>query len=136
MLVPHPPGGRPRLVADHTHNEPCTKIARAGACSFLPISQREVSVLFFYLLKKDYRFMAGRAQRNMAGAEAARAVHMRARARTREGRGARANGDQAGTEKRKRADSTHLGAPRHTDGPATIAVAAPRMQSRAGKVEG
>jgi len=35
-----PPGGRPRLVADHTHKEPCTKIARAGTCSFLPISQR------------------------------------------------------------------------------------------------
>ena len=34
-----PSGGRPRLVADHTHNEPCTKIARAGTCSFLPISQ-------------------------------------------------------------------------------------------------
>ena len=34
-----PPGGRPRLVADHTHKEPCTKIARAGTCSFLPISQ-------------------------------------------------------------------------------------------------
>ena len=34
-----PSGGRPRLVADHTHKEPCTKIARAGACSFLPISQ-------------------------------------------------------------------------------------------------
>ena len=32
-------GGRPRLVADHTHKEPCTKIARAGTCSFLPISQ-------------------------------------------------------------------------------------------------
>ena len=31
-----PPGGRPRLVADHTHKEPCTKIARAGTCSFLP----------------------------------------------------------------------------------------------------
>ena len=34
-----PSGGRPRLVADHTHKEPCTKIARAGTCSFLPISQ-------------------------------------------------------------------------------------------------
>ena len=34
-----PSGGRPRLVADHTHKEPCTKIARAGACSFLPTSQ-------------------------------------------------------------------------------------------------
>ena len=33
-----PSGGRPRLVADHTHKEPCTKIARAGTCSFLPIS--------------------------------------------------------------------------------------------------
>ena len=27
------------LVGRHTHKEPCTKIARAGACSFLPISQ-------------------------------------------------------------------------------------------------
>ena len=50
-----PPGGRPRLVADHTHKEPCTKIARAGACSFLPISQLtveehlEVSVFRIYL---------------------------------------------------------------------------------------
>ena len=34
-----PSGGRPRLVADHTHKEPCTKIARAGTCSFLPTSQ-------------------------------------------------------------------------------------------------
>ena len=34
-----PSGGRPRLVADHTHKEPCTKIARVGTCSFLPISQ-------------------------------------------------------------------------------------------------
>ena len=37
-----PSGGRPRLVADHTHKEPCTKIARAGTCSFLPISQLRV----------------------------------------------------------------------------------------------
>ena len=29
VLVPHR-GGRPRLVADHTHDEPCTKITRAG----------------------------------------------------------------------------------------------------------
>ena len=34
-----PSGGRPRLAADHTHKEPCTKIAKAGTCSFLPISQ-------------------------------------------------------------------------------------------------
>ena len=34
-----PSGGRPRLVADYTHKEPCTKIARAGTCSFIPISQ-------------------------------------------------------------------------------------------------
>ena len=25
-----PSGGRPRLVADHTHKEPCTKIAKGG----------------------------------------------------------------------------------------------------------
>ena len=52
-----PSGGRPRLVADHTHKEPCTKIARSGTCSFLHISLFthlivEVSVfiyLFIYL---------------------------------------------------------------------------------------
>ena len=27
------------FAADHTHKEPCTKIARAGACFYLPISQ-------------------------------------------------------------------------------------------------
>ena len=36
-------GGRPRLVADHTHKEPCTKIARAGPCSCLPIRKRNFS---------------------------------------------------------------------------------------------
>jgi len=45
VLVPHR-GGRPRLVADHTHDEPCTKITRAGtalSALFLfttPISQQ------------------------------------------------------------------------------------------------
>ena len=29
-------------------------IARAGTCSFLPISQREVSVLFIYKQYKEY----------------------------------------------------------------------------------
>jgi len=51
-----PSGGRPRLVSPttpaHPHKEPCTKIARAGTCSFFsytPISHsREVSV-FIYL---------------------------------------------------------------------------------------
>ena len=38
-----PSGGRPRLVADHTHKEPCTKIARAGTCvPFYPSHSREV----------------------------------------------------------------------------------------------
>jgi len=42
----HTRSGRPRLVADHTHKESCTKIARAETCSFLPISQ-SVSVFNF-----------------------------------------------------------------------------------------
>ena len=37
-----PSGGRPRLVADHTHREPCKKIARAG--TFYPPHSREVRV--------------------------------------------------------------------------------------------
>ena len=46
-LVPHRED-RPRLVADHTHKEPCTaKIARAGTCSsFYPSHSRG---LRFYL---------------------------------------------------------------------------------------
>ena len=39
-----PSGGRPRLVADHTHKEPCTKIARAGTVS------REVSVFIYSVI--------------------------------------------------------------------------------------
>ncbi|EOD21157.1 hypothetical protein EMIHUDRAFT_117345 [Emiliania huxleyi CCMP1516] len=31
--------GPENTVTDHTHKEPCTKIARAGTCSFLPTSQ-------------------------------------------------------------------------------------------------
>ena len=41
-----PSGGRPRLVAYHTHKEPCTKIARAGTCSFYPSHSR--GVRFYY----------------------------------------------------------------------------------------
>ena len=39
VLVPHRREDDPGYsLADHTHKEPCTKIARAGTCSFLPIS--------------------------------------------------------------------------------------------------
>lgn len=88
------------------------------------------------LLKK--RFMAGRAQRNMAGAEAARAVHNHAceSEDTRGKRGTRERGSGGDRETKARRQGTHLGAPRHTDGPAHDRGAAPRMQSRAGKVEG
>ena len=45
-----PSGGRPRLVADHTHKEPCTKTAGRGPVPFYPSpSTVEVSVLFIYL---------------------------------------------------------------------------------------
>ena len=46
-----PSGGRPRLVADHTHKEPCTKIARAGACLFLftHLTVERCPFLFIYL---------------------------------------------------------------------------------------
>ena len=43
-------GGRPRLVADHTHKEPCTKIARAGTCSFLPISQQRGVRFYLFIV--------------------------------------------------------------------------------------
>ena len=39
---------RPRLVADHTHKEPCTKTAGRGPVPFYPSPSREVSV-FIYL---------------------------------------------------------------------------------------
>ena len=51
MLVPPAsPGGRPRLVVDHTHKEPCTKIERAGACSFCPSQSRGVRFYLFISL--------------------------------------------------------------------------------------
>ena len=43
-----PSGGRPRLAADHTHKEPCTKTAGRGPVPFYPSPSREVSV-FIYL---------------------------------------------------------------------------------------
>ena len=49
-----PSGGRPRLAADHTHKEPCTKIARAGTVPFYPSHSREVSV-FIYLFRAHTR---------------------------------------------------------------------------------
>ena len=44
-----PSGGRPRLVAVHTHKEPCTKIARPGDLFLFTHLTVEVSV-FIYLL--------------------------------------------------------------------------------------
>ena len=43
-----PSGGRPRLVADHTHKEPCTKTAGRGPVPFYPSPSR--GVRFIYLL--------------------------------------------------------------------------------------
>ena len=37
-----PSGGRPRLVADHTHKEPCTKTAGRGPVPFYPSPSRGV----------------------------------------------------------------------------------------------
>ena len=42
-----PSGGRPRLVADHTHKEPCTKTAGRGPVPFYPSPSR--GVRFIYL---------------------------------------------------------------------------------------
>ena len=50
-----PSGGRPRLVADHTHKEPCTKTAGRGPVPFYPSPIVEVSVLFIYLLGWVFR---------------------------------------------------------------------------------
>jgi hypothetical protein len=45
-----PSGGRPRLVADHTHKEPCTKTAGRGPVPFYPSPSRGVRFyLFIYL---------------------------------------------------------------------------------------
>ena len=54
-----PSGGRPRLVADHTHKEPCTKTAGRGLAPFYPSPSSEVSVLPF--LKRNTRWPGPRA---------------------------------------------------------------------------
>ena len=46
-----PSGGRPRLVADHTHKEPCTKTAGRGPVPFYPSPSR--GVRFIYLLPPE-----------------------------------------------------------------------------------
>ena len=84
-----PPGGRPRLVADHTHKEPCTKIARAGTCSFLPIRaigkahtptrhRRELSV-FIYLFTPLTSHPGSRPLPRRRLSPHARQTHRRAR---------------------------------------------------------
>mmetsp|Transcript_11495 Transcript_11495/g.33756 ORF Transcript_11495/g.33756 Transcript_11495/m.33756 type:complete len:292 (-) Transcript_11495:480-1355(-) len=43
-----PSGGRPRLVADHTHKEPCTKTAGRGPVPFYPSPSRGVRFIYFF----------------------------------------------------------------------------------------
>ena len=43
-----PSGGRPRLVADHTHKEPCTKTAGRGPVPFYPSPSRGVRVIYLF----------------------------------------------------------------------------------------
>ena len=44
-----PSGGRPRLVADHTHKEPCTKTAGRGPVPFYPSPSRGVRVIYLFI---------------------------------------------------------------------------------------
>ena len=55
--------GKTAKVADHTHKEPCTKIARAGTCSFLPISY---SRFVFFLYYNFARISPGRPPGHLA----------------------------------------------------------------------
>ena len=43
-----PSGGRPRLVADHTHKEPCTKTAGRGPVPFYPSPSRGVRFIYLF----------------------------------------------------------------------------------------
>ena len=44
-----PSGGRPRLVADHTHKEPCTKTAGRGPVPFYPSPSRGVRFIYLFI---------------------------------------------------------------------------------------
>ena len=44
-----PSGGRPRLVADHTHKEPCTKTAGRGPVPFYPYPNRGVRFIYLFI---------------------------------------------------------------------------------------
>ena len=44
-----PSGGRPRLVADHTHKEPCTKTAGRGPVPFYPSPSRGVRFIYLFM---------------------------------------------------------------------------------------
>ena len=45
-----PSGGRPRLVADHTHKEPCTKTAGRGPVPFYPSPSRGVRFIYLFIV--------------------------------------------------------------------------------------
>merc|ERR1712078_949039 len=44
-----PSGGRPRLVADHTHKEPYTKTAGRGPLPFYPSPSRGVRFIYLFV---------------------------------------------------------------------------------------
>ena len=125
---------------------PCRQTWRREGCPPLPhhlVCVEKFILPYLTLLHLDLhpqvikkRFMAGRAQRNMAGAEAARAVHNHAceSEDTRGKRGTRERGSGGDRETKARRQHTPRCSAAHRRPP--IAVAAPRMQSRAGKVEG
>ena len=53
VLVPHS-GGRPRLVADHTHKEPCTKDRKGGDLFlFTHLTVEVCPFLFIYTLDME-----------------------------------------------------------------------------------
>ena len=54
-----PSGGRPRLVADHTHKEACTKTAEGGDLFLFTHLLVEVSVLVIYLFQLSLSALAG-----------------------------------------------------------------------------
>ena len=51
-----PSGGRPRLVADHTHKEPCTKTAGRGPVPFYPSPSRGVRFIYLFIENEHLSF--------------------------------------------------------------------------------
>ena len=68
-----PSGGRPRLVADHTHKEPSAQRSQGrGPVPFYPSHSREVSVfiyLFIYFITKDVRGGTGAGRARVPAAQ-------------------------------------------------------------------